>query len=160
MAAQRKRAVISVGGKQWVFYWGEAPRGRSVKCVGVCVCVCVCVCYSVYQICYLSSEEAMQPLLCVCAWWINFCLLPFSLGDKRTWRPLTAAADLGGRQPPGSDPRPAGLLCWAPQGGAATHCNGRTEEVLLGYLCISLGFKITSLPCIVSNGDLCHCSKY
>lgn len=64
MAAQRKCAVISVGCKRWVFYWGEAPRGRSVKCVGVCVCVC----YSVYQICYLSSEEAVQPLLCVCAW--------------------------------------------------------------------------------------------
>lgn len=44
MAAQRKCAVISVGCKRWVFYWGEAPRGRSVKCVGVCVCeVCVCV---------------------------------------------------------------------------------------------------------------------
>ena len=149
MAAQRECAVISVGFKQWGVLLGRGSA-RTVWNVWACVCVCVCVCVC-YQICYLSSEEAMQPLLCVCAWWINFCLLPFSLGDKPTCRPLTAAADLCGLQPPASDPRPAGLLCWALQGGAATHWNGRTEELLFGYQNTSVRFKITILTCIVSN---------
>lgn len=59
MAAQRKCAVISVGCKRWVFYWGEAPRGRSVKCV------CVCVTVSIRSV--TSARRKPCSHCCVCA---------------------------------------------------------------------------------------------
>lgn len=94
--------------KHWGFI-GERPgRAECEMCRRVCLTWVFNVCVTVAvrsvssgwlrKLCFVSAVT----VVCACVWHINFCLLPFSLGAKLTWQPLTVAADLHSQQPTAS----------------------------------------------------------